>query len=294
MGNIVKSLSQVRGLEGKYDVVAMGEGVSAYVVNCKALNSVRFNDPADAGFYVSFTGTNHADSPEYPDYPASSFAYRCIASLVPKSEPNNPIMLPINGKIENIRIYFPLHHSLTKSLIPEGNGSSFRPFDLYETGWQMALTGDIRKIAMSIWNNDYKGTSRSLWLKGKLYELLALLIVHREPRTLAERACERITQQPYLNWNIPGLARELATNECYLKQAFKQQFDMGVASWIQAFRIGLAKEQLLEPNESITQIALALGYQNGSYFSKVFKQHTGQTPREFRNSLPCKPKKPTT
>ncbi len=242
MGNIVKSLSQVRGLEGKYDVVAMGEGVSAYVVNCKALDSVRFNDPAEAGFYVSFTGTNHAESPEYPDYPASSFAFRCIASLIPEPDLHNSITLPRNGKIENIRIHFPLHHSLTKSLLPEGNGSSFRPFELYETGWQMTLTGDIRKIAMSIWSNDYQGASRALWLKGKLFELLALLMVHREPRTLAERACERIAQQPYLNWNIPCLAKELATNECYLKQAFRQQFDMEVASWIQSFRIGFAKE----------------------------------------------------
>ena len=282
MSNIVNSLSTVEGLDGQYDVVLVDEGVHAYVVNCKALDFVSFNDPAEAGFYISFTGTNHAYSPDYPDYPASCFSSRCIASLLPESEPNNPIVLTKGGKIENIRIYFPLHHNLTKNLLPNSNGSSFKPFDLYKTGWEMALTGEIRTVATSIWNNKFQGASRALWLKGKIFELLALLMVHREPNSLAERACDKIVQQPYISWNIPRLAKELATNECYLKQAFKQQFNIGVASWIQSYRIELAKERLMEPNESITQVALDLGYQSGSYFAKVFKQHTGQTPKAYR------------
>ncbi len=278
----MNSLSTVEGLDGQYDVVSVDEGVHAYVVNCKALDFVSFNDPAEAGFYISFAGTNHAYSPDYPDYPASCFASRCIASLLPEPEPNNPIVLTKGGKIENIRIYFPLHHNLTKSLLPNSNGSSFKPFDLYKTGWEMALTGEIRKVATSIWNNKLQGASRALWLKGKIFELLALLMVHREPNSLAERACDKIAQQPYISWNIPRLAKELATNECYLKQAFKQQFNIGVASWIQSYRINLAKEKLMDPNESITQVALDLGYQSGSYFAKVFKQHTGQTPKAYR------------
>ncbi|WP_413282430.1 helix-turn-helix transcriptional regulator [Vibrio sp. MA40-2] len=272
-------------MDGQYDVVSVDEGVNAYVVSCTALNSVSFNDPAEAGFYISFAGTNNAYSPEYPNYPASEFAFRCIASLIPEYEPNNPIVLSKGGKIQNIRIHFPLHHSLTKSLLPDNNGSSFKPFDLYETGWQMSLTGEILKVATSIWDCNLHGASRVLWLKGKILELLALLMVHREPNSLADKACDKIAQQPYVNWNITRLAKELATNECYLKQAFKQQFNMGVASWIQSYRIDLAKERLMDPDDSITKIALDLGYQNGSYFAKVFKQHTGDTPKAYRNSI---------
>ena len=283
MSNIVKSLNGISGLDGQYDIISLNEGITAYVVNCTALAPIQFNDPAEAGFYISFAGTNHAHSPEYPDYPASSFAYRCIASLLPEAEPNNPIVLDKNGRIENIRIHFPLHHSLTKNLLPDSNGSSFKPFELYDTGWQMPLTGKVREVAMSIWDNSYQGATRSLWLQGKMYELLALLMVHREPKSLAEKACEKVAQQPYLNWSITRLAKELATNECYLKQAFREEFDMGVAGWIQNYRIDLAKKRLADPEESITQIALDLGYQSGSYFSKVFKQHTSITPKAYRS-----------
>ncbi len=49
MSNIVKSLSLVSGLEGTLDVVALDDGVNAYIVNCKATMDIQFNDPADAG-----------------------------------------------------------------------------------------------------------------------------------------------------------------------------------------------------------------------------------------------------
>ncbi|MGR5423977.1 helix-turn-helix transcriptional regulator [Vibrio harveyi] len=286
MSNIVKSLNLVGGVDGTFDVVALDDGVNAYIVNCTAITDIQFNDPADAGFYISFAGINHAYSPKYPDYPAASFASRCIASLLPKPEPVNPIELGEGGRIENIRIHFPLHHSLTKNLLPQNRGSSFKPFDLYETGWQMPLTGEILNVANSIWNNDFQGIARTVWLRGKILELLALLMVHKEPKSLAEQACDLIATQPHIDWSIPGLSKELATNECYLKQSFREQFNMGVASWIQAYRISLAKERLANPNESITKIALDLGYQSGSYFSKVFKQHTGLTPKTFRSRSP--------
>ncbi|MEX0334842.1 AraC family transcriptional regulator [Vibrio tubiashii] len=285
MSNIVKSLNLVGGVDGTFDVVALDDGVNAYIVNCTATTDIQFNDPADAGFYISFAGINHAYSPKYPDYPAASFASRCIASLLPEPEPVNPIELGAGGRIENIRIHFPLHHSLTKNLLPQNRGSSFKPFDLYETGWQMPLKGKILNVAKSIWNNDFEGIARTVWLRGKILELLALLMVHKEPKSLAEQACDLIATQPHIDWNIPGLSKELATNECYLKQSFREQFNMGVASWIQAYRISLAKERLANPNESITKIALDLGYQSGSYFSKVFKQHTGLTPKTFRSRL---------
>lgn len=284
MSNIVKSMSTVKGLEGKYDVVALNDGISAYIVNCTAQHFVQFNDPAEAGFYISFAGHNHAHSPDYPDYPASAFAFRCIASLIPHAEPNNPIVLQQNGKIENIRIHVPSEHSLAQSLLPELRDSAFEKFDLYETGWQMPLNGQVREVACSIWANDFQGATRRLWLTGKIYELLALVMVQRAPQSLTDRACEKIMQHPNQTWTISRLAKELATNECYLKQAFRDEYDMGVASWIQTYRVELAKKRLADSNDSITQIALDLGYQSSGYFSKVFKQYTHVTPKQFRQA----------
>jgi AraC-like DNA-binding protein len=39
---------------------------------------------------------------------------------------------------------------------------------------------------------------------------------------------------------------------------------------------------LLKENISITEIALAVGFSNASYYSEVFKRYVGVTPREYK------------
>jgi len=285
MSGMIKSLTNVDGLEGKYDNISLDESVDAYIVNCQATKTVDFNDPVEEGLYISFVGKNNAHSPDYPDYPAEYFAYHCLVSLIPVAESHNQIMLSKNGKMQSIRIHFPLQHALTKNLIPSHKNSPFIEFDLYESGWQMPLTGELLKVAISIWESQYQGTPRRLWMQGKIRELLALMLVHETPNSLVEQACERVAQKPHINWTIPMLTKELATNECYLKQAFRQKFNMGVSSWIQSYRIELAKEKLIYQDQTITKIALDLGYQSSSYFAKVFKQQTGLSPKSYRKDV---------
>lgn len=48
-------------------------------------------------------------------------------------------------------------------------------------------------------------------------------------------------------------------------------------------RIKEAKRLLLDTKLSIQQVAEKTGFANGNYFSKIFKENTGLTPRSFRN-----------
>ncbi|MBS1483206.1 MAG: helix-turn-helix transcriptional regulator, partial [Clostridium sp.] len=50
-------------------------------------------------------------------------------------------------------------------------------------------------------------------------------------------------------------------------------------------RVEAAKEMLLESPLSIAEIAARTGFQDGFYFSKKFKQLTGMTPLQYRNTL---------
>jgi YesN/AraC family two-component response regulator len=38
-------------------------------------------------------------------------------------------------------------------------------------------------------------------------------------------------------------------------------------------------------NNTILDVAIAVGFENHSYFSKVFKKNTGLTPKAFRESV---------
>lgn len=44
-------------------------------------------------------------------------------------------------------------------------------------------------------------------------------------------------------------------------------------------------ELLRTQNDKITDIAKACGYQNQSYFNKLFKNYYGITPKQFREKL---------
>jgi len=45
-------------------------------------------------------------------------------------------------------------------------------------------------------------------------------------------------------------------------------------------------QQLLQDSQiKVYEAASAVGYTDPKYFAKVFKQHTGKTPQEYRNGI---------
>ena len=51
---------------------------------------------------------------------------------------------------------------------------------------------------------------------------------------------------------------------------------------ISAYLVRKAKAQILETTLSTSQIAFSLGFHDPAYFSRFFRQQTGQTPTQFR------------
>ena len=54
-------------------------------------------------------------------------------------------------------------------------------------------------------------------------------------------------------------------------------------SYLNNIRLEHAKAMLLNTSESIIAVSLAYGYQNVTYFNRVFKKITSKTPSDFRN-----------
>ena len=79
----------------------------------------------------------------------------------------------------------------------------------------------------------------------------------------------------------PMLAEMSDMGETYYRSIFISVFNMAPAKYIQNYRVGKAKELLINSSCSIEDIAIAVGFANSSYFCKVFKSTTGLTPTEF-------------
>ena len=56
---------------------------------------------------------------------------------------------------------------------------------------------------------------------------------------------------------------------------------MTFTDFVNNYRINQAKIFLLK-DQSVTEVCFQVGFESLSYFNKLFKQHTGETPSEFK------------
>lgn len=82
--------------------------------------------------------------------------------------------------------------------------------------------------------------------------------------------------------NKEELAKKCHTHPSHLSRKFKQETKMTISAYQQMLRINRAK-QLLKKDLSIEEIAWSVGYNDPSYFARVFKKETGLSPTEYRN-----------
>lgn len=77
-------------------------------------------------------------------------------------------------------------------------------------------------------------------------------------------------------------AAELCLSPNYFGDLIKKETDKTALEYIQDKIIDIAKERLLLPDHSISEVAYQLGFQYPQHFTRVFKKATGMTPHEYR------------
>lgn len=88
------------------------------------------------------------------------------------------------------------------------------------------------------------------------------------------------------NYNRALLLRDVAAyvhlSERHTNRVFQQVKGESIKTYLTRYRLNIAKQLLLNERMTITQVAFAIGYNDIRYFSTRFRQHTGQTPTQFR------------
>jgi AraC-like DNA-binding protein len=76
-------------------------------------------------------------------------------------------------------------------------------------------------------------------------------------------------------------------SERTLRRHFREELGLTSERYIQQARLAKAMQLLLEPGrrDTITEIALQVGYQNHSAFSAAFRRFAGQSPVAFRRAV---------
>lgn len=80
--------------------------------------------------------------------------------------------------------------------------------------------------------------------------------------------------------SLSRLANVFSYTEKYLSYLFKKNMQIGFVSYLNNLRIQYACELIQNGNMNMSEISVASGYSDYSYFSKVFKKITGKSPTD--------------
>ncbi|KNZ40255.1 response regulator transcription factor [Acetobacterium bakii] len=87
------------------------------------------------------------------------------------------------------------------------------------------------------------------------------------------------------NIGLKEITRDCNVSQGYLSRIFKVEFGVSVMEYIHMRKMMLAKWYFLANDVSLTDVAYRLGYNECSYFSKVFKKYEHVTVLEYKKSL---------
>lgn len=89
-----------------------------------------------------------------------------------------------------------------------------------------------------------------------------------------------------VNNGLPSVkycASELCLSAGYFGDLIKKETGISAQTYIQNKVINIAKERILNPMYSITQVAYELGFQYPQHFTRLFKKVTGKTPKDYKS-----------
>ncbi len=81
---------------------------------------------------------------------------------------------------------------------------------------------------------------------------------------------------------LEELARKTGFSPNYFSQLFKIKTGKTFVQFKKEVRIERAMELLNQPDKSITEIAMDVGFNDSTYFIRAFKDYTGYTPSEYK------------
>lgn len=137
--------------------------------------------------------------------------------------------------------------------------------------------------------SDYEQMKKLLCFDGNraqifsiFYGILHKLCADEIPRELL--GAMRLISSDYCDFSLTNarLAAECNISEVYFRRLFTKRFGISPKQFIIDLRVQKAKQLLAESGWSTAAISEKCGFSNPYHFCRLFKQHTGTTPSEYR------------
>ena len=88
------------------------------------------------------------------------------------------------------------------------------------------------------------------------------------------------------NFSLDDIAKKIGVSSSHMSRCFKEATGVSIVDHLNSLRCYTAKHYLMHSDKKISEIAELCGYQNLSYFAKVYRKVIGFAPNETpRNSV---------
>mgnify|MGYP006288397587 FL=1 len=98
------------------------------------------------------------------------------------------------------------------------------------------------------------------------------------------KALEFIKKNYMNKISLADVAEVAHISPSYFSKIFKEEMGCNFNTYLNEVRVTMSKRLLLDDSISLVDIAFLTGYEDQSYFSKVFKKMTGVSPGKYRES----------
>jgi AraC-like DNA-binding protein len=157
---------------------------------------------------------------------------------------------------------------------------------LFNTPSLASATNNIMRIAMD--DNSHKDVMADFALKELLIRLM-----QTQGRNLVEKnlvktksrigfVVDYIRKNLHQKLSIDAIAKMAYVSKSNFFKMFKEELGISPNEFILQERISRAKV-LLQNQENIKEVAFQTGFTDTNYFTRVFKQYEGTTPKSFQN-----------
>ena len=160
------------------------------------------------------------------------------------------------------------------------------------------LTPIMTTILVQMMNQNIGESVRSLYFKGKVFELLSLLFnvgkemnVEQCPFLADDKNVKKIKKAKEIIINrmseppsLKELSELVEISLKNLKEGFKQVYGNTVFGFLYEHKMNVASDMLSSKNYNVNEVALFLGYSTASHFINAFKNKFGTTPKKYLNS----------
>ena len=166
----------------------------------------------------------------------------------------------------------------------------FQPSDEERRGYVLDVVGVgvenlfLKLLRSRFWDED-ADFAKAFSL---LYEIYSELLGRRGGRYSRYTDFDKIYEYVIEHYtdpdiSLPSISKETGLSESYIRRAFFAKMNVTPIKYINGLRVEKAKKMLTESNFSVSEIALATGFEDQFYFSRVFKRSVGVSPRGFRS-----------